>query len=269
MTASDIEKIVLAQVVVTALAMIVTYVKLRQDFRQYTRQQLFSVRLDRLRRQLSEFYGPMHMLSVVPLQPTTSGADPSDMRLVMPSAQWQSAFLEMARECEAAGEQRYALALDDFDGYLRRIEAGRRGDGLPDGWVPGTEFWLEHDGRIVGCVRLRFGLTPDLENEGGHVGYDVRPSMRRRGYGTALLRLVLIEARARGIRRVRLTCDDDNFGSIKVIERNGGALAGCGVSKETGRTVRQYWIEWQLLEPRSGESPSSRISGFVKPDPLP
>ena len=64
MTASDMEKIVLAQAVVTVFAMIVTYMKLRQDFRQYARQQLFSVRLDRLRRQLSEFYGPIHMLSV-------------------------------------------------------------------------------------------------------------------------------------------------------------------------------------------------------------
>jgi predicted acetyltransferase len=72
--------------------------------------------------------------------------------------------------------------------------------------------------------------------------------MRRRGYGTALLRLALIEARARGIRRVRVTCDDDNLGSIKVIERNGGALDGRGVSKETGRTVRQYWIERRTLK---------------------
>lgn len=170
------------------------------------------------------------------------------MRLVMPSAQWQSAFLEMARECESAGDQRYVLALGDFDAYLRKIETGRRGEGLPDGWVPGAEFWLEDDGTIVGCVRLRFGLTPDLEHEGGHVGYDVRPSMRRRGYGTALLRLALIEARARGIRRVRVTCDDDNLGSIKVIERNGGALEGRGVSKETGKTVRQYWIERRTLK---------------------
>ena len=165
------------------------------------------------------------------------------MRLVMPSAQWESAFLEMTRECESAGEHRYALALRDFDAYLRKVESGRRGEGLPAGWVPSAEFWLEQDGKIVGCVRLRLGLTPDLEDDGGHVGYDVRPSMRRRGYGTALLRLVLIEARALGIGRARVTCDDDNLGSIKVIERNGGALAGRGVSKDTGKTVRQYWIE--------------------------
>jgi predicted acetyltransferase len=165
------------------------------------------------------------------------------MRLVTPSVQWQSAFLEMARECESAGERRYALALRDFEAYLRRIDAGRRREGLPEGWVPGTESWLVHEGKIVGCVRLRFELTPDLENEGGHVGYDVRPSMRRLGYGTALLRLALIEARALGLRRILVTCDEDNLGSIKVIERNGGVLAGRGMSKETGKTVRQYWIE--------------------------
>jgi predicted acetyltransferase len=149
----------------------------------------------------------------------------------------------MAREFEAAGEHRYALALQDFAAYLRGVEAGRRGSGLPNGWVPGAEFWLEHADQVVACARLRFGLTPDLEHEGGHIGYDVRPSMRRRGYGTALLRLTLLEARAVGIERIRVTCDDDNVGSINVIERNGGRLDGRGISKVTGKCVRQYWIE--------------------------
>lgn len=64
MTISDLEKLLLAQGVVTLFAVITAYVKLRQDFRQYARQELFSMRLDRLRRQLSEFYGPIHMLAV-------------------------------------------------------------------------------------------------------------------------------------------------------------------------------------------------------------
>jgi predicted acetyltransferase len=165
------------------------------------------------------------------------------MRLVDPSAQWQAAFLDLARECETAGDPRYSLAIRDFDAYLRRVEAGRHSEGLPDGWVAGSEFWLEHDEQIIGCARVRLGLTPELENEGGHIGYDVRPSMRQNGHGTVLLRLALIEARTLGIVRVRITCDDDNLGSIKVIERNGGVLAGCGVSKDTGKTIRQYWVE--------------------------
>ena len=119
---------------------------------------------------------------------------------------------------------------------------GRQGGNLPLGWVPGTEFWLEHDDAIVGCVRIRLRLTRELEDEGGHIGYDVRPSMRRRGYGTELLRLALIETRALGIERVRITCDDDNVGSIKIIERNGGVLDGHGVSRESGKLVRRYWI---------------------------
>ena len=164
------------------------------------------------------------------------------MRLVSPSAQWQSAFLEMARDCEAAGEHRYALALHDFDTYMREVDAARRGENLPDGWVPKTEFWLENDGRIVGCVRVRHALTPGLENEGGHVGYNVRPSMRRLGYGTAMLRLALAEARALGVDRICVTCDDDNVGSANVIERNGGVLSTRGVSPKTGKAIRQYWI---------------------------
>jgi predicted acetyltransferase len=176
------------------------------------------------------------------------------MRLVTPSGAWQSAFLDMAREYESAGDRRYSSAIRDFDAYLRNVEAGVRGEGLPEGRVPATEFWLEHDGTIIGCARLRLGLTPDLENEGGHVGYDVRPSRRRRGYGTVLLRFALIEARALGIERVRITCDDDNLGSIRVIERNGGVLAGRGVSKKTGKTVLQYWV-------RTSPAPGTGSSG--------
>jgi predicted acetyltransferase len=165
------------------------------------------------------------------------------VRLIEPAEQWRSAFLDMAGECRAAGDNRYDLALSDFGAYLRRIEDGRRAEGIPPGRVPGTEYWLEDAGAIVACVRLRFRLTPELEREGGHVGYDVRPSMRRRGYGTELLRLALPVIRNNGIARVRITCDADNIGSVKIIERNGGVLAGEEVSDESGKLIRQYWIE--------------------------
>ena len=164
------------------------------------------------------------------------------LKLVEPSAAWTNAFMDMARDFASAGEHRYGPAARDVAAYVRSIDERRRGEHLPEGWVPGTEFWLEDRSAIIACARLRFELTPALEHEGGHIGYDVRPSMRWQGYGTALLRLVLREAGAHGIQRVRMTCDDDNIGSIKIIERNGGMIAGAGTSRASGKPLRQYWI---------------------------
>jgi predicted acetyltransferase len=165
------------------------------------------------------------------------------MRLVAPAPEWQDAFQEMVRDYEVAGESRYSLALRDFPAFLRIVERDREQRALPQGRVPALHFWLEHSGTLLGRSSLRLQLNAALEQEGGHVGYDVRPSARRRGIGTELLRLTLIEARARGIVRVRITCDSDNLGSCKIIERNGGVFAGQGVSDDSGKVVRRYWVE--------------------------
>jgi predicted acetyltransferase len=165
-------------------------------------------------------------------------------KLVDPSEDKRKAFLRMAQDWLDHGNDRYSLALEDFDAYLARVYRFRDATQTPVGWVPGTEFWLDDDaGEIVACVRLRFWLTPLLEVEGGHIGYDVRPSSRGRGFGTAALGLVLPEARRRGLERVRLTVDSDNLPSIKIIERSGGVLSGEAISEKTRKPIRQYWID--------------------------
>src|SRR4029077_13863118 len=95
---------------------------------------------------------------------------------------------------------------------------------LAPGRVPGSQFWLVSSGRMLGCSRLRHWLTEELEYEGGHIGYDIRPSDRGRGLGTSLLRLTMDRAAALGIVKVRITCDATNRASIRVIEKNGGLL---------------------------------------------
>jgi predicted acetyltransferase len=164
-------------------------------------------------------------------------------KLLDPSRDKRAAFLRMAQDWRDYGNDRYHLALEDFDAYLAKIDRGRDVDQVAADRVPGTEYWLEDDsGEIVACVRLRFALTASLEVEGGHIGYDVRPSSRGRGYGTVALRLALAEAWQRRIEKVRLTTDSDNTPSIKVIERNGGVLSGEAVSASSGKPIRQYWI---------------------------
>ncbi|MCC2335005.1 GNAT family N-acetyltransferase [Cellulomonas wangsupingiae] len=128
----------------------------------------------------------------------------------------------------------------DWSDYLRRMEDHRAGVRLPDGWVPDTFLVAEVGGVIVGRVSVRHWLTPALAEVGGHIGYGVLPEHRRRGYATAMLRQALGVARAVGVRDALVTCDDDNVGSIRTIERCGGVLQD--VVRGEGRATRRYRV---------------------------
>jgi predicted acetyltransferase len=80
--------------------------------------------------------------------------------------------------------------------------------------------------------------------EGGHIGYTVRPSDRRKGYGSTLCRLMLEEAWSRlGLRRVLITCDTDNVGSARIIQKNGGVFESEVRSDHSGKRVSRYWVD--------------------------
>ena len=95
---------------------------------------------------------------------------------------------------------------------------------LRKGWVHCTYFWMVEGDELIGYVAIRHRLSPWLLDQGGHVGYGVRPSRRREGHATRALGLALVEARALGIERALVTCDHDNVASRRTIERNGGVL---------------------------------------------
>jgi predicted acetyltransferase len=108
-----------------------------------------------------------------------------------------------------------------FRRYLEMLEEHERGVNLPSpGHVPSTFLFAFVAARIVGRASIRHSLNAFFERVGGHVGYVVVPEFRRRGHATTILRLALEIAHDRlGIGRVLVTCDDDNIGSIKTIEK--------------------------------------------------
>jgi predicted acetyltransferase len=106
--------------------------------------------------------------------------------------------------------------------------------------VHATHWWIVEDDSYLGAIDLRHYLNALLLDAGGHIGYSIRPSFRRRGLATWALGAVLPEARVLGLRRVLVTCGDDNIGSARSIERNGGVLEDV---RTTGAGVkRRYWI---------------------------
>jgi predicted acetyltransferase len=172
-------------------------------------------------------------------------------RLVLPSARYKGSFLSALAEYHREGRHkkfdRGKLARD-FGAIVREFKDRSAGRNLPKGRGPQTTYWLVDGARFIGSVRIRPHLNRELLMRGGHLGYDIRPSERRRGYGTEILRLALPKARAMGLRRVLVTCDSDNAGSRRIIESAGGIPARSAAGGRGKPRILRYWID---LAPRS------------------
>lgn len=166
-----------------------------------------------------------------------------EVYLIEPCEDFNTEFLKMAAEFGSNGDDRYRPALQNFSEYLRIALEKRQGANLKPGRVPENEYLLIADGEIAARSKLRHYLNAALELEGGHIGYDVRPSKRRQGYGSRLLKLTLEKAKELGLSKVLLTCDADNVGSVKVIENNGGKLENELISEKGGKPIYRFWIE--------------------------
>ena len=99
---------------------------------------------------------------------------------------------------------------------------------------------------VVGRVSIRYKLNDYPFRFGGHVGYVVAPSFHRRGYATEMLRQTLPIARSVGLKRILLTCDDDNIASQRVIEVNDGVMENVVWEEGSNVAKRSYWIDLQL-----------------------
>ena len=159
--------------------------------------------------------------------------------LIAPTLRLHRSFVEAMAEFAAEGRAGDGTLLgyeldrfsprwerpDGFAEYIRWVlEQSAEDTARPPGYVPATTLWWVAGEEFLGRVNIRHRLTADLFERGGHIGYDVRASARRRGHATRMLHDSLRVAHRLGIDPALVTCDATNLASRKVIEHNGGTL---------------------------------------------
>jgi predicted acetyltransferase len=168
------------------------------------------------------------------------------MTLILRSFNLADEAAALAARAEFEGTGFHFLTLD-FDPripwaeWIDLMERYRQGIDLPANRTRSALLAADVDGQLVGRASIRFELNDFLAFRGGHIGYDVISTFRRKGYATEILRQSIVIARSEGVTALLVTCDDSNVGSAKVIERCGGVLETTEVD-EDGIRFRRYWI---------------------------
>jgi predicted acetyltransferase len=167
--------------------------------------------------------------------------------LVKPTVSLETEYIDFYLEWKASGEDMIPWVIEkdptDFQGMVQFLLNNEKGINLPEGWVRDSTYWLVNESnRVLGAVNIRHALTEKLFNCGGHIGYGVRPSERRKGYATKILAMSLEKTRELGIEKVLVVCDAVNTASERTILKNGG-MEDVSFKEEDGNIVKRFWIE--------------------------
>ncbi len=170
------------------------------------------------------------------------------MKLIEPSNEYIESIRAFRAELLNCGSSM------DGTGSLRRTEdpaewiknsaEWKFPENIPEGRVPATQFmYVNEDGKVVGMLQIRHYFNEELKKYGGHVGYCILPSERRKGYAKAMLKAALPECRKIGLDRIMISCYPENEGSRKTILANGGIYDSTVYWEEREVYLERYWID--------------------------
>lgn len=172
----------------------------------------------------------------------------TDVKLVYPTKKHERKAFEFIQEfLEYKSQINGTGGLDrynNYDEWLLKVGKDLDLSNIPEGKVPASTYFFirTSDEKIVGMINIRHKLNEFLLNEGGHIGYCIRPTERKKGYATLMLKLSLQKCRELNLNKVLITCDKINVASSKVIQNNNGILENEIYSDTFSEMIQRYWI---------------------------
>ena len=141
----------------------------------------------------------------------------------------------------SAGLNRFSSIED----WLEELKKRSSEDTVPKGLVPSSTYLAvrEKDNYIVGMIDIRHYLNKYLTQVGGNIGYGVRKTERNKGYAKQMLKLALEKCKELKIKKVLITCDEDNIASEKVILSAKAKLED--IRNVDGENKKRFWIDLQ------------------------
>ena len=166
------------------------------------------------------------------------------MHLITADMLTLNAFSDMIDDYAVAGTP--FLGMTDpssFPYFVRTCVKHSAGIGLGASVSPYTRYFMvDGKGEIYAQGDVRHKATEHTVTFHGQIGYGVLPSKRKCGYGTLMCALLLEKAKDFGFKELIITCRDDNIGSAKIIEKNGGRLLETRFSKKDNTYMRRYKV---------------------------
>lgn len=162
--------------------------------------------------------------------------------------QYKEAYLLSLKQIELGNMKRHSMMfLNPNENDIVKVFIDNRDQSkLPSYYVPSYDYFAVDDDKFVGVIHIRIRLTDNLLKYGGHIGYGVNPRYWKMGYGKEILKLALKQYKDLIEEdKILITCDDDNIGSYKIIEANGGKLENKVKNEDCGEKflTRRYWIK--------------------------
>ncbi|WP_426349708.1 GNAT family N-acetyltransferase [Alloiococcus sp. CFN-8] len=173
------------------------------------------------------------------------------MKFVFPTEEYKQKavdfieeFYSCSSEIHGAGSLDMYLKKYSYEQWIKKVIADLDIANIAPGRVPAlTYFYIrEDDGKIIGMINIRLALNDYLRKEGGHIGYSIRPSERRKGYGSLMLKEALEFCKIIGLNKVLITCDKSNMASAGVIKSCNGQLDEEFYSETFKEIIQRYVI---------------------------